>query len=352
MLALLISASILSSPGASAATQSARRPTLWYQTASGLYLRSASGSVRELVATADLVAAPAFSPDGTRAAWITTSGHVVLTVLAGGKVRTWTCADCDRVLFERDTLVAGTDNSASPRVLRYPANGSAPVSIRVTGLPKSGIPGLFELLTTTPAGQLIAGYGIGVSAAGGPQALYRISAKGKATPLTKHQVESNSIPFDFVYNTSGTHAIYVLPFEGGVCADVTEPVVATVATGAEIAPAMPKGLWGVAGAWFSTSGMAFAALARGPSGCATGSENVTESPVDYRQSGSRWVKVGTGTINSAAYPGGWRAVLSGKVLGTVLGSGGAAPNVVLTVTHGSSKVTIRGVDQFAFGWLP
>jgi hypothetical protein len=114
---------------------------------------------------------------------------------------------------------------------------------------------------------------------------------------------------------------------------------------------MPKGMWGVAGAWFSTSGTAYAALARGPSSCTTNSKNVTESPVDYRQAGSRWVKVGTGTINSAAYPGGWRAVLSGKVLGTVLGSGGATANALLTVTHGSSKVTITGVEQLNFGWL-
>jgi hypothetical protein len=44
-------------------------------------------------------------------------------------------------------------------------------------------------------------------------------------------------------------------------------------------------------------------------------------------------------------------VLSGKVLGTVLGSGGATANALLTVTHGSSKVTITGVEQLNFGWL-
>jgi hypothetical protein len=354
-LALLVSAGMASpSVAATAATaaQAARGPVLWYETARAVYLRSATGSVRKLTSTSG-ASGLAWSPDGTRAAWLTSTGHLVEKVLATGAVKTWKCTECDSPVFVGDTVFASSFEG-KPRLLSYPPSGSAPKTIPVTGLPKTKFPpelDVFELLTATPSGQLIAGYGTGVSAAGGPQLLYRISAHGKATLLApaKRQIQSNSVPFAFVYNAAGSHAAFVLPFEGGVCADTTEPVLAAVASGAETAPAMPKGLWSVTGLWYNASGTAYAALAHGPSHCTYKSKSVIQEPAVYRRAGRRWVKTGTGTIDAAYSAGGWQAVLSGKVYWTTLGGVGPQPGARLTIRHGSSKATITGA--VAFGWL-
>lgn len=332
---------------AAASTAGHRPPVLLYTGLHGLRLRTSTGSVRTLSATNPT--ALAWSPDGTKVGWLTASQQVRLASLTGGPTRSWKCRTCDTVAFQGETLVAGSF-AGKPHLLRYPSGGGAPASVAVTGLPASRFPenNIFVLLSTTPSGQLIAGYGIGVSAYGGPQDLYRIGVKGKAAPFApvKKQVVSNTIPHGFTYSGNGASAAFVLTGHGGICANSDFVVLAKTASGAESRPAMPKGLVYVGYDWFNASGTPYMSLVHAPSHC--GTKSVTIAPKDYRLAGKRWVPAGSGVID-AAYNSGWQAVLTGKLISSPLGLDGQV-RTTLTVTHGPARHVVAGVAYFT--WLP
>jgi hypothetical protein len=329
-----------------------RAPVLVYATATSVRLRAASGSVRVLArfAASGLPTELAWSPDGTKVAWLVDDRQKIgLTGVRGGPTRKWNCS-CSAIAFAGDSLISDS-YSGKPHLLRYPDSGKAPTSIPVSGLPKSGLPfAVFDLLTATPAGQLIAGYGTEVSAYGGPQLLYRVSDRGRATlfaPKSKQQT-ANTPPYGFAFSTHGTGMAFLLFGHGGFCANGNRVVVAKTRTGAESSPVLPRGSWLAAAVWFGPSGTAYTSLTRSP---APGScqHNKVVRPKTFRLRAGHWVRAGTGTIAAAYTADDWAAVLTGRV--TVTGEGiGQYSHARLTVSHDSRRFTIAGVT--AFGWVP
>ena len=164
----------------------------------------------------------------------------------------------------------------------------------------------------------------------------------------RRQQTQNTVPRQFAFSLAGTRTGFLLTGHGGECANADLVVLARLATGAETIPARPRGQWYVAAVWFSPSGTPFASLVRAPTPCSPASRVVVRPGV-YRRAGGRWVRTGSGIIDAAYFPGGWRAVLSGRVISNSLGIGGFS-HARLTVSHGTSKATIPGVT--VFGWVP
>jgi len=139
----------------------------------------------------------------------------------------------------------------------------------------------------------------------------------------------------------------------GVCADIDKVVLANVATGAEIQPAMPTGMGWAGAVWFGPSGTPYASMAPVPPGCAHVGHgtvaSIVVSPRDYRLEAGAWVRSGSGIINEESVRGGWEATLYGNVDSTALGAS-VANDLKLVVTRGSSSVTIPGA--LAFMWAP
>jgi hypothetical protein len=342
--------SLLAAPSALATGESGHAPpAVVYVTANAVRLRAASGSVRTLARlTAD--AGPvrlAWSQNGAEVAWLIGFQRIGLARVAGGRVRTWTC-ECANIAFQRGALVSDSF-TGKPHLVRYPASGSKPASIPVTGLPKSkfGL-SVFDLLAATPQGELIAGYGTGTSAYGGPQLLYRISAVGHATLLAPkgHQQTANTVPWGFAFSLGGARMGFVLTGHGGYCANSDRVVLARTATGAETVPALPAGQWNAAAVWFSPSGTPYASLARPPMPCTPTSGNRVAAPVDFRADGKRWIRTGSGTISASYLATGWHATLTGRVISTGDGTTGYT-GTRLTASRGSASFSIGGVTAFA-----
>jgi hypothetical protein len=130
------------------------------------------------------------------------------------------------------------------------------------------------------------------------------------------QVTSNSVPGRFVFSPDGTRAGFLLAELAGVCADDATAVLANVATGAEIQPAMPAGMRHVLAVWFGPSGTVYASMAPDPPGCAHVGHgtvaSVVVSPQDYRLEAGTWVRSGSGVIDQESVRGGGKATLYGQ----------------------------------------
>jgi hypothetical protein len=169
-------------------------------------------------------------------AWL--DGQGVGEFIAGrDQVRTWKC-DCSSIVFRGDQLLSDDYTAENaPRLLSFPDDGSKPVSIVISGLPKSRFPSgnAYGLVGAIPPADVIVGYGTSVSASGGPQLLYRVDTEGRAVPFAPaaRQVTSNTGPGRFVSSPHGTQAGFLLYGLAGVCADGDTVVLANVATGAE-----------------------------------------------------------------------------------------------------------------------
>jgi hypothetical protein len=194
-----------------------------------------------------------------------------------------------------------------------------------------------------------------VSAAGGPQLLYRVDAEGRAVPFgpVARQVTNNGEPGRFVSSPDGTQVGFLLPGLSGVCADGDTAVLANVATGAETQPAMPTGMRYVLAVWFGPSGTPYASMAPAPPGCAHVGQgtvaSVVVSPQDYRLQGGTWVGSGSGIVDQEPAGGGREATLYGQVDSTSLGAS-VSSGLRLVLQHGSSSMTIPGA--LAFLWAP
>ena len=341
-------------------------PALIYTTSTSVDLRTGNGSVRTLATFPKNAgfAGPqgfgsgqlAWSADGSKAAWLDGQG-VGEFIVGRDQVRRWKC-DCLSIVFRGDQLLSDDYTSENaPRLLSYPDDGSEPVPVVISGLPKSRFPSGngYSLDGAIPPADVIVGYGTSVSASGGPQLLYRVDAEGRAVPFAPaaRQVTSNAGPGRFVSSPDGTRAGFLLFGLAGVCADGDTVVLANVATGAETQPAMPAGMRYALAVWFGPSGTPYASMAPAPPGCAHVGHgtvaNVLVSPEDYRLQAGTWVRSGSGVINQASIRGGSEATLYGKVDSTPLGVS-VSTDPRLVVSRGSSSVTIPGA--LIFMWAP
>jgi len=269
------------------------------------------------------------------------------------QVRTWRC-DCASIVFRGDQLLSDDDTAENaPRLLSYPDDGSEPVPVVISGLPKGrfSVGNDYSLNAAVPPADVIVGVGMGVSASGGPQLLYRVDAEGRAVPFAPaaRQVTSNTAPGGFAFSPDGMRAGFLLPGLSGYCFDFDTVVLADVATGAETQPAMPAGMgWAVA-VWFGPSGTPYASMAPVPSGCVGGPHgtvaSIVVSPQDYRLEAGTWVRSGNGVIAEESTRGGWEATLYGQVDSTPLGAS-VSTGLRLVVSRGSSSVTIPGALAF------
>jgi hypothetical protein len=341
-------------------------PALIYTTSTSVDLRTGNGSVRTLATFPKGAGSTgpqgfgsgqlAWSADGRRVAWLDGKG-VGEFIVGRDQVRTWHC-DCTSIAFRGDQLLSDDSTAENaPRLMSYPDNGSEPVPIVISGLPKSRFPSgnAYGLVGAIPPADVIVGYGTSVSASGGPQLLYRVDAEGRAVPFapTARQITSNTGPGRFVPSPDGTQAGFLLYGLAGVCADGDTVVLANVATGAETQPAMPVGMRSVLAVWFGPSGTPYASMAPAPPGCAHVGQgtvaSVLVSPEDYRLQAGTWVRSGSGVINQESVRGGREATLYGKVDSTPLGAS-VSTDPRLVVSHGSSSATIPGA--LTFMWAP
>jgi Protein kinase domain len=342
-------------------------PALIYTTSTSVDLRTGNGSVRTLATFpkgAGLTGPQGFgsgqlawSADGSKVAWLDGQGAGEF-IVGRDQIRTWHC-DCGSIVFQGDQLLSDdytTENA--PRLLSYPDDGSKPVPIVISGLPPSRFPtgNGYSLVAAVPPADVIVGYGIGVSASGGPQLLYRVDAEGRAVPFAPvaPQMIGNTAPGRFVFSPDGTRAGFLLGELAGVCADDDTAVLANVATGAETQPAMPAGMEWADAVWFGPSGTPYASMAPVPPGCVGGPHGtvagIVVSPQDYRLQAGTWVRSGSGVIDEESIRGGWEATLYGKVDSTALGAASVSTDLRLVVSRGSSSVTIPGA--LTFMWAP
>ena len=341
-------------------------PALIYTTSTSVDLRTGNGSVRTLATFpkgAGFTGPQGFgsgqlawSADGSKVAWLDGQG-VGEFIVGRDQVRTWNC-DCTSIVFEGDRLLSDDLTAENaPRLLSYPDDGSKPVPIVISGLPKSKftVDNDYGLDAAVPPADVIVGYGMGVSASGGPQLLYRVNAEGRAVLFAPaaRQMTNNAGPGDFVFSPDGTQAGFLLYGLAGVCADGDTVVLANVATGAETQPAMPAGMRYALAVWFGPSGSPYASMAPVPPGCAHVGQgtvaSIVVSPQDYRLEAGTWVRSGSGVINEESIRGGWEATRYGKVNSTALGAS-VSTDLRLVVSRGSSSVTIPGARTFM--WAP
>ncbi len=343
----------------------ATAPELVYTTSTSVDLRTGNGSVRTLATfpkDAGFTGPQGFdsgqlvwSADGSKVAWLDGQG-VGEFIVGRDQVRTWHC-DCTSIVFQGDQLLSDDYTAENaPRLLSYPDDGSKPVPIVISGLPKIrfSFGNEYGLVAAVPPADVIVGYGMGVSASGGPQLLYRVDAEGRAVLFAPaaSQVTSNTGPGRFVFSPDDTQAGFLLFGLAGVCADGDTVVLADVATGAETQPAMPAGMRYALAVWFGPSGTPYASMAPAPPGCADVGHgtvaSVVVSPEDYRLEAGTWVRSGSGVIKEESIRG-WEATLYGKVDSAPLGAS-VSTGFKLVVSHGSSSVTIPGA--LTFMWAP
>jgi serine/threonine-protein kinase len=366
--AAVAAGAILARPTGHPSSPPAAAPALVYATSTSVDLRASNGSVRTLATFAKGAATrpPGFgsvqliwSADGSKVAWLAGNGAGVVGEFLVGRdqVRTWHC-DCSSIVFQGDRLLSDDFTAENnPRLLSYPDDGSKPVPIVISGLPPSRFPtdNNYSLVAAVPRADAIVGYGMGVSASGGPQLLYRVGAEGRAVPFAPvaSQVTSNSAPGRFVFSPDGSRAGFLLNELAGVCADDSTAVLANVATGAETEPAMPAGMRHVLAVWFGPSGTVYASMAPDPPGCAHVGHgtvaSVVISPQDYRLEAGTWVRSGSGVIDEESVRGGGEATLYGKVESADLGAS-ASTGLRLVVSRGSSSAAIPGA--LTFMWAP
>jgi tRNA A-37 threonylcarbamoyl transferase component Bud32 len=351
-----------------ASARSPAAPDLVYATPTSVDLRAANGTVRTLATFPKITGSLggsqfgsgklAWSADGTRVAWLA-GGKVGELMVGRDQVREWECG-CGSIVFRGDQLLSdGQTTANAPSLVSYPDDGSKPVPITISGLPKSSLAtslNTFTLDAAISADDVIVGYGIEVGVSGGPQLLYRVDAQGRAVLFApaSSQLTYDSIPDGFTLSPDGTQVSFLVPGLAGVCADSSTAVVASTASGTEIHPPLPAGTdWAMA-TWFGPSGALYTSMAPTPPGCAHVGfgtvPDIVTSAQDYRLQGGTWVRSGNGIISQAPARGGWEATLHGIVDSTSNGAAPESASLKLVLSDGTASVTIPGT--LAYLWAP
>ena len=332
----------------------ATAPELVYTTSTSVDLRTGNGSVRTLATfpkDAGFTGPQGFdsgqlvwSADGSKVAWLDGQG-VGEFIVGRDQVRTWHC-DCTSIVFQGDQLLSDDYTAENaPRLLSYPDDGSKPVPIVISGLPKIrfSFGNEYGLVAAVPPADVIVGYGMGVSASGGPQLLYRVDAEGRAVLFAPaaSQVTSNTGPGRFVFSPDDTQAGFLLFGLAASAPTATRwcwPTLPQARRPSRHAAGMRYAL----AVWFGPSGTPYASMAPAPPGCADVGHgtvaSVVVSPEDYRLEAGTWVRSGSGVIKEESIRG-WEATLYGKVDSAPLGAS-VSTGFKLVVSHGSSSVTI------------
>jgi hypothetical protein len=227
-------------------------PTVAYATISSIVLRRGAGAPHVLgtfPANQQYPTALAWSPDGKEVAWLA-YGTLNLTPIDGGPTRHWACTSCSEIAFQGDQVVtvpataAGSDlTAASAQLLVFPADGSAPATESITGIPTGQTDTDFHLMGDSPAGTPVVAFGdAGGSDDGGPQQLYRVDQAGDATEYGKAPAQSVSgYPSLFAAALSGDLASFATYNNFGACGGIEVTHVVSSLTGAVTVPAVPSG---------------------------------------------------------------------------------------------------------------
>lgn len=250
---------------------------------------------------------------------------------------------------------AGSDlTAASARLLVFPADGSAPATESITGIPTGQTDTDFHLMGDSPAGTPVVAFGdAGGSDDGGPQQLYRVDQAGHATEYGKAPAQSVSgYPSLFAAALSGDLASFATYNNFGACGGIEVTHVVSSLTGAVTVPAVPSGggrygFW-VEGLWFDSAGSAYASFIPNLTTCTTSSpppglQPAHAIPIVCKLVGGRWVKTSQGTYQAAYASGGWLAQQT-------TGIPRASAFYTMVISHGSTSVTVPGVSAFA--WAP
>lgn len=326
----------------------ATTPMLAYATPTAIEVRAGTGPARVLATlpAGNAVQQLVWSQDRKTIAW-TAGSDVEIADVQGGPVRHWSCT-CRGIVFRSNRLLSGDgDLSGGPYLTRYPAQGTATERVPLSGLPSTdGTLSTFNLEASLPSGELIVGYGVGVSSHGGPQRLYRVDQTGHAIPFGPAQDITANTPFSgFAADPGGTRLGFLSSMVSGACgaASVT---LADTTTGRLTTPSLPSNGLSAEAVWFDAAGTAYAAfvgtptaLVDTPTACRNGSTTLV-----LRAEGNTWVSAGQGVLRAAYAKGGWQASLSGPAATT------AQQYNTLTITHAKDRVTIPNAGTFA--WSP
>ena len=363
-----------------AAAPPATPALLAYATASSVDLRTGAGRPRALavIPHGSPVTAMTWSPDGKEVAWLAdTSLH--LARASGGAVQSWPCSGCRNVAFQGDQAVAvppadagapQTSIVAVPELFVFTPGHADVATERITGIPSAGGDTDFAVLTGLSPSTLVVAYGdAGGSDLGGTQLLYHVATDGRATPYAaasmQHLSSSNPATTDEPFGQlqqaipgpQGRQMGLTTYSRGGACGGLQTAYLLNAATGKVTIPATPggggpDGFW-VGGLWFDQSGNAYVSLVPNLTDCkttgqATGFFTPPHAvPIVCKLEDGHWVKVGTGDVAASYGPGGWLAQWTGAFAVT----GVSAPSTnSLTITHGTTRITIPAVSTFA--WAP
>jgi len=354
--------------------------TLAYTTADSVDLRTDGGVPRVLATLPHGVTASSltWSPDGKEVAWLTGTS-LDLARTAGGPVQSWPCSGCQNVAFQGDQAVSVLPadgqgpqslNAAIPVLVVFTPGRTSITRETITGIPHGETNTDFAVLTALSSSTLVVAYGdAGGSDLGGSQLLYHVAADGRATPygvaslsdLPTGNPLKSGVPFgnlgQAVPGPQGRLVALTSESRGGACGETETAYLLDTATGKVTIPATPAGggpdgFW-VEGQWFDAKGNAYVSLIPNLTDCQTSEQPPKHLmpphavPIVCKLMDGRWVKTGTGPVAASYGPGGWLAQRTVTFSDDDPFAGVAG---TLTVTHGTTRITVTGV--FSFAWAP
>ncbi|MEU3270337.1 hypothetical protein ABZ639_05795 [Saccharomonospora sp. NPDC006951] len=345
---------------------------LGYATADGIRVWDArSGTSHTIAQLPDghTAGALAWSGDGSAIAWTTRSektgrtGRVYRadagTATRGASVRSWPCESCGSVAFQGELLISVPEDSTEPVLRGFPADGSPPRDLPVTGLPPQD-PELCEYSwcgvrlvggTGSADGIMLAHSSTGGGNFGGADRLVRVGDDG--TVRAAYDVVGIYAPTDLVFSPDRGTAAYTAFQHLSACEESTSVVLLDLATGAVTTPELPgapDGTW-VVSIWFDAMGTAFAAFAAMPS-CA--GEPAWEGIRVFRLGeNGNWKVTDSGPAEAAGEP----IAIAQHAEGSAVLSGTrpepfqvAGPGTLTVSRDGEQATVAEGVTHFA--WSP
>jgi hypothetical protein len=313
----------------------------------------------------------AWSPDGTRLAWLTSGALYVAQAKDGiWSLRNWACQLCGGIAFRGDQAVTvsgqatgGVFAAAIPQLLVFPASGSGqPVTVSVTGIKTFGSDTNFIVLGNISPSDLVVEYGdFGGNNGGGAQFLFRVNSAGQATQYGHATVARatsgagtiDGRALDFAVSPDGSKLAFTDGTTAAVDCSIEHALLLDTATAALTTPATPAGGgpagYLVQGMWFDGSGTPYASLVPNLSTCRGGGVPwlANAAPIVCKLVGGVWVKAGKGVFQAAYGPGNWLA----EQTGVTNAKDFLAPQT-LTISDGGAITPITVPDVTNFAWAP